>query len=130
VKADRPVSDDVPPRAHSQDEDINPWSSYGHSTSSYTPIAHLNDIEVVETLDDDTARMIKARLEKSSGLTSSGRWKQFLRSSQQPDWLRRTNYNLGSPSSLRFISFAILKNVVNTYNGNKQISEVYIIFMY
>jgi hypothetical protein len=27
----------------------------------------LNDIDVVETLDDDTARMIEARLEKSSG---------------------------------------------------------------
>ena len=27
----------------------------------------MNDIDVVETLDEDTARMIKARLEKSSG---------------------------------------------------------------
>jgi hypothetical protein len=87
MKAERPVSDDVhflnehigfesienssnanlSPRAHSQDEDIDPWSSYGHSTSSYAPIDHLNDIDVVETLDDDTARMIEARLEKSSG---------------------------------------------------------------
>jgi hypothetical protein len=72
-----------------------PWSSYGHSTSSYASIAHLNDIDVVETLDNDTARMIEARLEKSSGQSLVTKCKEDLDNDDDTERIIANN-NAGS----------------------------------
>ena len=54
------------PRSESLDE-VDPWSKYDKCASFYTPIInnHSRDLELVETLDDDTSRIIEARLGKN-----------------------------------------------------------------
>jgi hypothetical protein len=52
------------PRSDSLDE-VDPWSRYDKGVSTYAPITHSNDLDLVETLDVDTCRMIEARLDES-----------------------------------------------------------------
>lgn len=53
------------PRGDSLDE-VDPWNTYDQGASSYAPMACSNNLDLVETLDDDTSRMIEARLDMST----------------------------------------------------------------
>jgi hypothetical protein len=58
------------PRSDSLDE-VDPWSRYDNGASTYAPISHSNDLDLVETLDVDTCRMIEARLDESIRSTTN-----------------------------------------------------------